>query len=70
MTDKITTIHLAHLPPEIAVHVVLVHDLKNATYLRQQLLDGNPAFEYALLDATTVRASEAIEGYLVRQSDR
>jgi hypothetical protein len=37
------------------VHVSLFKDVKNAVYLRQQLLDANAEFEYAFLDATTVQ---------------
>lgn len=42
--------HLSHAP----VHVALFKDVKNAAYLRRQLLEGNQAFEYAFLDATAV----------------
>lgn len=54
MTPPITTLQLPHTPPSLAVHVALCRNLKNADFLRQQLLDGNPDFEYALLDASTV----------------
>lgn len=53
----VETFHLAHLPPSLAVHVALFRDLKNAVYLRQQLLDGNTDFEYALIDANVVSES-------------
>lgn len=46
-----------HLPPSLAVHVALFRDLKNAVFLRQQLLDGNTDFEYALIDANVVSES-------------
>lgn len=49
------TLHLTHLPPSLEVHVALYRDLKNAAFLRQQLLDGNAEFEYALVDADVVR---------------
>lgn len=42
--------HLSHAP----VHVALFKDVKNAVYLRRQLLEGNQAFEYAFLDATAL----------------
>lgn len=51
------TFHLMHLPSSLAVHVALFRDLKNAVYLRQQLLDGNTDFEYALIDANVVSES-------------
>lgn len=48
------TLHLAHLPTDLAVHVALFQNLKNAAFLRRQLLDGNADFEYALIDASVV----------------
>lgn len=42
--------HLSHAP----VHVALFQHVRNAAFLRQQLLAGNQAFEYAFLDATAV----------------
>ena len=49
------TLNLAHLPPDLAVHIALYADVQNAPFLRDQLLQGNPDFEYALIDATVVR---------------
>ena len=46
---------LAHLPPSLAVHVAFYQDVQNASFLRQQLLQCNPEFEYAFIDASTVR---------------
>ena len=51
---QLTTFHLAHLPPDLAVNIALFRDLKNQSFLKQQLLDGNEAFEYAFLDAQSV----------------
>jgi len=48
------TLQLAHLPTDLLVHVALYRDLKNAPFLRQQLLDGNSEYEYALVDASVV----------------
>jgi len=48
------TIHLEHLPPSYDVHVALFRDVKNASFLHQQLLAGNTDFEYALIDASVV----------------
>ena len=53
MTD-IQTLTLAHLPPDILVHVALYENLRNAPFLRQQLLEGNSEYEYALIDASVV----------------
>lgn len=50
----VKTFHLAHLNPNLEVHVALFRDLKNAFHLRQQLLNGNTEFEYALIDANAV----------------
>jgi EKC/KEOPS complex subunit CGI121/TPRKB len=36
------------------VHVALFKDVKNAGYLRSQLLEANPDFDYAFLDAEMV----------------
>lgn len=36
------------------VHVGLFTDVANATFLRSQLLDANPDFDYAFLDASMV----------------
>lgn len=52
---QMTTVHLSHLPPDLAVHVAFFEDLQNSRFLRQQLLDGNTEFEYAFLDARMVR---------------
>ncbi|KAF2858987.1 CGI-121-domain-containing protein [Piedraia hortae CBS 480.64] len=40
--------HLAAHP----LHLCLFVNVQNAAFLRQQLLDGNPDFEYAFLDAS------------------
>ena len=51
---NLTTIHLAHLPSDLAVYIAFFRNLKNAAFLRQQLLDGNADFEYALVEANVV----------------
>lgn len=48
------TIRLSHLPESIPVHVALFRDVKNASFLRGQLLSGNSEFEYAFIDASMV----------------
>lgn len=53
----IQTLHLTHLPSNIALHVALYQDLKNGAFLRKQLLDGNSEFEYALIDASMVNSN-------------
>jgi hypothetical protein len=49
------TLTVAHLAPHLKVHVALFEGLKNARFLRKQLLEGNTDFEYAFIDAKTVR---------------
>lgn len=51
---SLQTLHLAHLPPSLAVHIALYTSLQNASFLRDQLLQGNPDFEYALIDASVI----------------
>lgn len=38
------------------VQVAMFNDVKNADYLRSQLLAANPEFDYAFLDAAMVSA--------------
>lgn len=42
-----------HLPQH-GLHVCLFKNVKNSSFLRQQLLDGNHEFEYAFLDASVL----------------
>ena len=56
---SLQTIHLTHLPPDLAVHVALYTNVENAFFLHEQLLQGNPDFECALIDASTVRRRRA-----------
>lgn len=51
---QLKMLHLAHLPSDLAVYIALFQNLENAAFLRQQLLDGNADFEYALIDANVV----------------
>ena len=52
--EFLKTLHVAHLPIDMPVHVALFTQVTNAGFLRQQLLDGNTDFEYAFLDASSV----------------
>lgn len=47
-------IQLPHLPPTQSLHAVVFQDVRNAAFLRQQLLDGNTDYEYAFLDASVL----------------
>jgi EKC/KEOPS complex subunit CGI121/TPRKB len=42
------------VPEDTPVHVALYKDLKNASFLRQQLISGNADFQYAFIDASVV----------------
>lgn len=59
------TVCLSHLS-QTPVHVALFRDVKNAAFLRQQLLQGNAAFEYAFLDATAVCRHSRIHAWIFR----
>jgi EKC/KEOPS complex subunit CGI121/TPRKB len=54
------TLHLEHLPSSHAIHAALYRDIKNATHLQQQLLNGNTDFEYAFIDAGVVSIAAAL----------
>lgn len=72
----IETHHISYLPESLPVHIALYSDLENASFLREQLLAGNSAFEYALIDASMVGAlgsplkylTESISDYLSNRS--
>ncbi|KAK5712780.1 hypothetical protein LTR15_011772 [Elasticomyces elasticus] len=53
------TIFLPHLG-EYPLQVGLFLDVQNAQFLRQQLLDGNTAFEYAFLDAAVLLSRQHV----------
>lgn len=55
MASTVYTIPIPHLPRDHTVLAAGFRDVQNAPFLRQQLLEGNPEFEYALLDARMVR---------------
>lgn len=49
------TIRMEHVPATHSVHVAAYRDVSNAAFLQQQLLGRNPDFEYAFIDASSVR---------------
>jgi EKC/KEOPS complex subunit CGI121/TPRKB len=58
MALLLQTLTFEHLPPAAAAaHVALFRNVRNAEFLHGQLLARNPAFEYAFIDASVVRAS-------------
>ena len=50
----IEELSLEHCPVDRPVYVALFKDVRNAAVLRQHLLSGNEAFEYAFIDASVV----------------
>jgi len=50
----VETIHLAHVPPELAIFVALFSNVENAPFLKEQLITANSDFEYAFIDASMV----------------
>lgn len=49
----VRTFHLPHYE-DYPVQVALFKGVNNAAFLRSQLLEANPEFDYAFLDATMV----------------
>ncbi|KAI5865770.1 CGI-121-domain-containing protein [Durotheca rogersii] len=47
-------IQIEHVPATHTVHVAVFRDVTNAAFLHEQLLGRNAAFEYALIDASSV----------------
>ncbi|KAK5277173.1 hypothetical protein LTR20_010014 [Exophiala xenobiotica] len=56
----VETIHLAHMPPELALHVAMYTDVENASFLKDQLLAGNAEFEYAFIDASMILSTKHV----------
>ena len=53
---NLTTLTLPHIPGgSHNVHIAVLKDIKNAEYIRSQLVAGNGDFEYAFVDAVNVR---------------
>ncbi|EFQ99707.1 cgi121 [Nannizzia gypsea CBS 118893] len=48
------SVQIAHLPPSLVVHIALYRDVKNSPFLREQLISGNSAYEYAFIDASMI----------------
>ncbi|OKL56385.1 hypothetical protein UA08_08334 [Talaromyces atroroseus] len=54
------TVCLSHVPDNIPVHVALYKDLKNAGFLRTQLISGNADFQYAFIDASVILSRQHV----------
>lgn len=52
-------ISLPHLPQH-PVHVSLFEEVRNAAFLREQLVAANAEYEYAFVDATTVNCKATV----------
>lgn len=50
----VQAIQLAHIPSDLTLFVALYRNVKNAAFLKEQLLAANAEFEYAFIDASTV----------------
>jgi EKC/KEOPS complex subunit CGI121/TPRKB len=51
---NLRTYELEHIPEPHQVHIAHFKDVKNASFLQEQLLAGNQDFEYAFVDAGAV----------------
>ncbi|KAF2469024.1 CGI-121-domain-containing protein [Lindgomyces ingoldianus] len=49
----VQTFYLPHYPT-YPIHVCMFKDVSNAAHLRSQLLEANPEFDFAFLDATMI----------------
>lgn len=54
-SQVLETIQLDHVPSTHTVHVGVFKDVANSEFLHQQLLSRNTDFEYAFIDASSVR---------------
>lgn len=52
---SLETVVLEHVPPSYKIHLALFRNVRNSGFLHQQLLARNADFEYAFIDASTVR---------------
>ena len=50
----VKTFNLAHVAQSTPVFAALFRDVRNAAFLRQQLVEANAEYEYAFLDASAV----------------
>jgi len=66
----VQALQLAHMPPDLALFVALYRNVKNAPFLREQLLAGNRDFEYAFIDASTVSQTSMLDSVQSTQKRR
>ncbi|KAH8845724.1 hypothetical protein MCOR27_006442 [Pyricularia oryzae] len=60
LPSLLSQIPLEHIPSTHTVHAALFRDVSNAAHLHSQLLARNPAFEYALIDASAVASTAQV----------
>ena len=53
----VQAITLSHLPAN-PLYIGVFRDVRNVSFLRQQLLSGNAAFEYAFIDASVILSTQ------------
>lgn len=54
------TIRIAHIPEDLPIYVACFRDVKNAGFLREQLLAANQVYNYAFIDAATITSRRHI----------
>jgi hypothetical protein len=54
---SLETLPLEHLPETHKAHLAFFRNVQNASFLHEQLLARNSAFEYAFIDASVVSSS-------------
>jgi len=47
-------IQIAHIPDDLPLYIACFKDVKNASFLKQQLLAGNQEYNYSFIDAATI----------------
>ena len=50
----LTKVELTHVPADLNIYIALYKDVKNAAFLREQLVNANSEFEFAFIDAKSV----------------
>lgn len=50
----LSKIELIHVPAALNTYIALYRDVKNAAFLREQLVNENSEFEFAFIDAKSV----------------
>lgn len=59
----LSKVELTHVPADLNIYIALYKDVKNAAFLREQLVNANSEFEFAFIDAKSV--SEESEIFMI-----